>query len=950
MSDKLQQAITLIKLGDKQNGGRLLAEILKAEPRNETAWLWMSSIVDNDEQRRYCLEQVLTIDPNNQLAKKGLAKLQQKQEIQPKPVESPKQPIPPPSVVQPETAEPPSPMSAPSPVLELATEPVQRTESWSYSWIEAWFEALFQPSVNTFGGFARDPKATSTRAYTWIFTSALVGALILILIQLMLLGSVDIVAPIVAVIISVVAFAVSTGITYIIARALGGTGTYAQHAFAIAAYVAPLALISTVVSLIPCYGLPNYLLVVYGIVLHVIAIKAVHQFGWGKAIVPLSPFILIAIGVIAFLLLIGPVVGEVYSDIVEDISRLPSGCPPDCVEARLSEINLSGSDLLRGADLRKANLSRANLEEVNLSGANLEEANLSEADLRGADLSDAELVGADLRGAKIDDTTKINSKWRLVWEIVNQGAEGRDLSGADLVGANLSGANLSGANLSEADLWMANLSGADLLKADLSGANLGMANLREADLGEVDLGRADLGGADLGGVNLSGTDLSGIDLSGIDLSKANLSGADLINANLLGAKLNGANLMNATLLGAKLSGANLSGADLSGAKLSGANLINANLSGADLSGADLWVADLSGADLINANLSGANLSGAEYSFQTKWPEGFEPAHAGATREDSMTTPVIIVVTPTPSATPTLAATEGTPTPVPALQTGLRGKILFTVFNEYHSKYDLYIANIDGSDLRLLYEQTRQPDFRGDGLIVANGDGGGWDNLVVMNADGSNRHPITNHLEDKQPSWSPDGVKVVHSSSQHGRRNKEGNPIWNIYIQDDATRQTEGRALQIGSYQVIGRYPTWLPDGRIAFNGCKYWTGEGSTCGLWALWEDGTGTSQLTNMGNDLAVDGYGNEIVFMREQDGNWDIYKANNVGGGLTRLTNEPGIDGLPTWSPDGKHIAFISSRDGQWAIWVMNADGSNQRRLFNLPGRMHDDWPEERISWWAP
>jgi uncharacterized protein YjbI with pentapeptide repeats len=566
MSDKLQQAITLIKSGDKQSGGRLLAEILKAEPRNETAWLWMSSLVDNDEQRRYCLEQVLTINPNNQLAKKGLAKLQQKQEIQPKPVESPKQPIQPPSVVQPETAEPPSPMSAPSPVLELTTEPIQRTESWSYSWSEVWFGALIQPSVKTFEGFAQDPKATSTRAYTWIFTSALVSALILILIQLVLLGSVDIVAPIVAVIVPVVAFAVSTGITYVIARALGGTGTYAQHAFAVAAYVAPLALISNVVSLIPYVNLLNYLLVVYGIVLQVIAIKAVHRFGWGKAIVPLSPFILIAIAVIAFLLLIGPVVGEVYSDIVEDISRLPSGCPPDCVEARLSGINLSGSDLLRGADLRKANLS----------GANLEEANLSEADLRGADLSDAELVGADLRGAKIEDTTRINSKWRLVWEIVNQGAEGRDLSGADLsganlngidlretnlnevnlsgadlVGANLNGANLSGANLSEADLWMANLSGADLLKADLSGANLGLANLREADLGEADLGRADLGGADLGGVNLSGTDLSG----------------------------------------------------------------------------------------------------AEYSFQTKWPDGFDPAHAGAIGEDPTPTPVIVVVTPTPSATP-----------------------------------------------------------------------------------------------------------------------------------------------------------------------------------------------------------------------------------------------------------------------------------------------------------
>lgn len=81
MSDKLNQAITTIKAGDKQTGKQLLIEILKVEPRNENAWLWMTQVVSEKEERVKCLERVLKINPNNEVAQKGLARL--------KPVEVP---------------------------------------------------------------------------------------------------------------------------------------------------------------------------------------------------------------------------------------------------------------------------------------------------------------------------------------------------------------------------------------------------------------------------------------------------------------------------------------------------------------------------------------------------------------------------------------------------------------------------------------------------------------------------------------------------------------------------------------------------------------------------------------------------------------------------------------------------------------------------------------------
>lgn len=82
MNDKLQEAITAIKSGDKVTGQQLLAQVIKAEPKNETAWLWMTTVTDDPEKKRYCLKTVLQINPNNQMAQKGLASLKPPQSLE----------------------------------------------------------------------------------------------------------------------------------------------------------------------------------------------------------------------------------------------------------------------------------------------------------------------------------------------------------------------------------------------------------------------------------------------------------------------------------------------------------------------------------------------------------------------------------------------------------------------------------------------------------------------------------------------------------------------------------------------------------------------------------------------------------------------------------------------------------------------------------------------------
>ena len=71
----LNRAIAAAKAGRKTEARQLLEAVLDADERNERAWLWLSGVVDSDEERIICLENVLSINPANQPARKGLAVL-----------------------------------------------------------------------------------------------------------------------------------------------------------------------------------------------------------------------------------------------------------------------------------------------------------------------------------------------------------------------------------------------------------------------------------------------------------------------------------------------------------------------------------------------------------------------------------------------------------------------------------------------------------------------------------------------------------------------------------------------------------------------------------------------------------------------------------------------------------------------------------------------------------
>ena len=59
------------------------------------------------------------------------------------------------------------------------------------------------------------------------------------------------------------------------------------------------------------------------------------------------------------------------------------------------------------------------------------------------------------------------------------------------------------------------------------------------------------------------------------------------------------------------------------------------------------------------------------------------------------------------------------------------------------------------------------------------------------------------------------------------------------------------------------------------------------------------------------------------------DVWAMPIKGGKEVRLTDAPGLDDGPEYSPDGKHIWFNSVRTGRMQVWKMRANGKQQTQM---------------------
>jgi dipeptidyl aminopeptidase/acylaminoacyl peptidase len=106
---------------------------------------------------------------------------------------------------------------------------------------------------------------------------------------------------------------------------------------------------------------------------------------------------------------------------------------------------------------------------------------------------------------------------------------------------------------------------------------------------------------------------------------------------------------------------------------------------------------------------------------------------------------------------------------------------------------------------------------------------------------------------------------------------------------------------------------------------------------------------VTSLAADqLVVGGWspdGRTLVFDAAIGGNSDVYTVALDGGRPRQLTSEPSVDGIASWSGDGRWIYFASTRAGVIPdIWRVSPDGGPALRITRNGGFDAKESPDGR------
>ena len=325
-------------------------------------------------------------------------------------------------------------------------------------------------------------------------------------------------------------------------------------------------------------------------------------------------------------------------------------------------------------------------------------------------------------------------------------------------------------------------------------------------------------------------------------------------------------------------------------------------------------------------------------------------------------PTLTPAPPTETATPELPPTI-TATPVPT----------WTVVPT-----SVGVAQIIGHGGKLAFVSNRQAD--------------GYNQIWLMdvgkdadeNLAASNLTQLTFNEGDKSdPSWSPDGTKLLYSApskqfAQNGdpyakdiwmldlsqpnsepvdltnRAGDDTEPAWDpaseqiaftSYYRDDGIPQlfimnADGSGQARLSDRFAEHSPTWTPDGSYlmyVMNYADFYVL--SMRDVWSKFADTRKFDQSSDAGrlglvSEPHISADGLVIAYTRTVGNKTNIYTAvfADRGRTITQITDSD-KDSDSCWSPDGQWIAFTSTRDENSEIYIIGSDGKNITNLTNFP-----------------
>jgi eukaryotic-like serine/threonine-protein kinase len=193
------------------------------------------------------------------------------------------------------------------------------------------------------------------------------------------------------------------------------------------------------------------------------------------------------------------------------------------------------------------------------------------------------------------------------------------------------------------------------------------------------------------------------------------------------------------------------------------------------------------------------------------------------------------------------------------------------------------------------------------------------------------------LGNSPTPFGADYLQIAYASTRTG--------VSQIYLTGIAGDQ----AIAVTNMPGGACQPSWSPDGiRLVFiSPCaiKKDTYQGS--GLYIINADGTGLVQLPTApgGGDFepAWSPDGKTIAFTSLRDGYMQIYTYGLEDADIKRLVktdiNKPARQ--PSWSPDGRQIVYAYQRITTYELWQMSSLGSNEKQLFLSGDVLSNQYP---------